>query len=327
MKHRIDLSSVGDSLDAERLPQMIELWLDDCGARLPAYTVAGYADKVDYFIGWWHGIAEWKRHELTRADLNDFARWLATKATTIRKQPLSINTQHDALRRLAQCLRWAYAERHYTPIDLSAWVPTLPPAKRIGRVATVSELRRLLAAADLAADPLRDRAALALLIQTGMRRAELRSIQVESITMAADWSGTLSVVGKRTTANPTGERMVAFDALAGSHVAAYLDAHGWPDGPLLRSSTGSDTAAKPVSLKTVERIVTKAAARAGLSEVIQGCHDLRRAFVTHFRRKYRGEGYDRILRMQVGHASAAVTDIYDLADVSDLVDVIRGPLC
>jgi integrase len=321
MKHKINLESDGDSLDAERLPQMITLWLADCRARLPAYTVAGYAAKIAYFISWWSGVAEWKRHELTRSDLHAFARWLAG-TTTSRKKPLSLNSRHDVLRRLAQCLRWAYAERHYTPIDISAWVPTLPPAKRFQRVATIDELRRLLDAADLAVDPLRDRAAIALLVQTGMRRAELRSIQVESITMAADWSGTLRVVGKRTTANVTGERLVAFDVLAGSHLAAYLDAHGWPDGPLLRSE-----GCRPVSLKTVERIVTKAAKRAGLSEVIQGCHDLRRAFVTHFRRKYRGEGYDRILRLQVGHASAAVTDIYDLADVSDLVDVIRGPLC
>jgi integrase len=319
-KHTINLDSDGDTLDAERLPQMIRLWLEDCGARLPAYTVAGYADKVNYFTTWWAGVADWKRHELSRSDLQQFASWLAN-TTTNRHKPLSLNTRHDVLRRLAQCLRWSYAERHYTPIDIAAWVPTLPPAKRTRRVATVDELRRLLLAADRARDPLRDRAAIVLLIQTGMRRGELRSVEVTSVTMAADWSGTLRVVGKRTGANATGERVVAFDTFAGSHVAAYLDAHGWPDGPLLRNQTGA-----PVSLKTVERIVTKASTRAGLSDVIQGCHDLRRAFVTHFRRKYRGAGYDHLLRKQVGHASDAVGDIYDIVEASDLADVIRGPL-
>lgn len=319
-KHKIDLDARGDLLDAEHLPDLIQRWLDDCRTRLPAYTVTGYAAKIDYFTGWWAGVASWKNYELGQSDLAAFARWLATTATTTRKKPLSQNTQHDVLRRLAQCLHWAY-ERRYTPVDVSAWVPITPPAKRLQRVATVDELRRLLDAADHAPDPLRDRCALALLIQTGMRRAELQSVMVETVVMSADWSGTLRVVGKRTRANITGERIVAFDRFAGGHLAPYLDAHQWADGPLLRGKNGG-----VVALKTIERIVTRAAERAGLGETIQGCHDLRRAFVTHFRRKYRGAGYDHLLRLQVGHASDAISDIYDLADECDLVEVMRGPL-
>jgi len=319
MLHTINLDHSADTLDASDLPAVIRLWLDDCRSRLPAYTVAGYADKIAYFSLWWADVAPWRQNELSRSDLHAFARWLAT-TTTSRRKPLSLNTRRDVLRRLRQCLRWAFAERSYLSLDVSAWVPKLPAGKRSRRVATVDELRRLLAAADLAADPLRDRAALALLIQTGMRRAELRSVLVETIVMAADWSGTLHVVGKRTSANPTGERIVAFDVLAGSHLAPYLDAQGWAAGPLLRGAGGV------VSLKTVERIVTRAAKLAGLEDVIDGCHDLRRAFITHFRRNFRGAGYDHLLRWQVGHATDAVSDIYDLPDVTDLVDVIRGPL-
>ncbi|MBP8292919.1 MAG: site-specific integrase [Caldilineaceae bacterium] len=320
MLHTINLEPDSDTLDAADLSHLIRLWLADCRARLPAITCDGYEDKTTYFLDWWAGVSAWKRHELSADDLQQFAGWLSTTQTRQHK-PLAANTRRDVLRRLRQCLRWAYAVRHYLPIDVSAWVPVLPPAKRIQRVATVDELRRLLAAADHAADPLRDRAALALLIQTGMRRAELASVQVETIVMAADWSGTLRVAGKRTRANATGERIVAFDVLAGSHLVPYLDAHGWRDGPMLRGVTGG-----PVALKTVERIVTRAASRAGLADVVQGCHDLRRAFITHFRRRYRGAGYDHLLRLQVGHASDAVSDIYDLADEVDLAEVIRGPL-
>lgn len=320
-KHRINLEPDGDTLDAADLDKLIRHWLADCRARLPAYTVDGYEDKVAHFLAWWSGVADWKRHELGAADLQQFARWLATAPRAAGQPPLARNSQRDVLRRLRQCLRWSF-QRRYLLIDVSAWVPVLAPGRRQRRAATVDELRRLLVAGGFALDPLRDQAALALLIQTGMRRAELGSIQVETITMAADWSGTLRVVGKRTVANPTGERVVAFDAFAGSRLAPYLDAHGWPDGPLLRNEAGHT-----VSLRTIDRIVERAAERAGLSDVIQGCHDLRRAFVTHFRRRNRGEDYDRILQMQVGHASPAVTAIYDLIDESDLVDVIRGPLC
>ena len=320
MLHTINLDPSTDTLDASNLPHLIRLWLDDCAARLPPYTVAGYADKIGYFSTWWADVAPWRKHELSRSDLQQFARWLAT-TTTSRRKPLALNTRRDVLRRLRQCLRWAFAERNYLTIDVSAWVPKLPAGKRSRRVATVDELRRLLAAADGAQDPLRDRAALALLIQTGMRRVELRSVMVESIVMAADWSGTLHVVGKRTSANVTGERVVAFDALAGSHVAPFLDVQGWAAGPLLRGAEG-----EAVSLRSIDRIVERAATRAGLSEIVVGCHDLRRAFVTHFRRRFRGAGYDHLLRLQVGHANDTMSDVYDLADETDLVEVIKGPL-
>lgn len=322
-KHRINLEPDGDTLDAADLEKLIHLWLADCRARLPAYTVDGYEDKVRHFLEWWTGVAEWKRHELSAADLQQFARWLATAPRAGSQQPLAHNSQRDVLRRLRQCLRWAFhGDRRYLPIDVSAWVPMVMASRRPRRAATVEELRQLLAAGGKALDPLRDQAALALLIQTGMRRAELRSVRVESVAMAADWSGALHVLGKRTSANLTGERIVAFDAVAGSYLAPYLDAHGWPAGPLLRNEAGG-----PVSLRTIDRIVERAAERAELSDVVQGCHDLRRAFVTHFRRRNRGEEYDRLLQLQVGHSSAAVTNIYDLADASDLADVIRGPLC
>jgi integrase len=163
---------------------------------------------------------------------------------------------------------------------------------------------------------------IALLMQTGMRLGELCSVRVESIEMLAGWSGTLRVIGKRTSANPTGEREVAFDRFAGSYLAPFLDVQGWQVGPLLRNESG-----RAVTSRTVERILERAKRRAGLLDVSLSPHDLRRAFITHFRRNNRGEEYDNILRKQVGHSSPSVTAIYDLIDRSDLVDVIRGPLC
>ena len=320
-KHRINLEPDGDTLDAADLEKLIRHWLADCRVRLPAYTVNGYEDKVAHFLVWWSGVAEWKRHELGAADLQQFARWLATAPRLGGQQPLARNSQRDVLRRLRQCLRWAF-QRRYLPIDVSPWVPLPAPIVSRRRAATVEELRKLLAAGGLAQDPLRDQAVIALLMQTGMRLGELCSVRVESIEMLAGWSGTLRVIGKRTSANPTGEREVAFDRFAGSYLAPFLDVQGWQVGPLLRNESG-----RAVTSRTVERILERAKRRAGLLDVSLSPHDLRRAFITHFRRNNRGEEYDNILRKQVGHSSPSVTAIYDLIDRSDLVDVIRGPLC
>lgn len=320
-KHRINLEPDGDTLDAADLEKLIRHWLVDCRARLPAYTVDGYEDKVAHFMVWWSGVAEWKRHELGATDLQQFARWLATAPRAAGQPPLARNSQRDVLRRLRQCLRWAF-QRRYLAVDVSTWVPLAPPVLIQRRVASVDELRRLLAAGGQAIDPLRDQTAIALLMQTGMRLGELCSIRVESIRLMADWSGTLRVTGKRTGANPTGGRVVAFDRFAGSYLAPFLDARGGDAGPLLRNESG-----RAITPRTVQRILERAKRRAGLVDVSLTPHDLRRAFITHFRRNNRGEELDNILRKQVGHASPAVTAIYDLIDESDLVDVIRGPLC
>lgn len=322
MRIPINLDASVDALDAEHLLAVVDLWLEDRRARLPAYTVNGYASKLAYFRDWWTGVAAWKSYELTPADLHQFDRWLQHHARTSEHKPLAYNTRRDVLRRLRQCLHWAFADRRFLPVDVSVWVPVPPPQKKQGRVATLAELRRLIDATAASSNPLRDGCAIALLMQTGIRRIELCTIQVETIQMAADWSGVLRVVGKHTSANPTGERPVVFDAFAGKYVAAYLDAQGWRDGPLLRNKTRG-----PMDVRTADRIMDATVKRAGLVGVIAGCHDLRRAFVTHFRRRNRGEEFDHLLRRQIGHSSAATTDIYDLIDVADLVDVIRGPLC
>lgn len=318
--HSINLEPDRDALDGRLLDKLIQRWLESCRARLPAATVDGYADKVHYFTSWWADVGPWHGWQLTESLLLDFVRWLQDTRTS-RGARLSTNTQRDVSRRLRQALRWA-AERGYTKHDFSGWVPLIEGAKRKRRAATLEDLRALLAAAGESASPERDQSVVAILIQTGIRRAECASILIETITMAADLSGTMTVVGKRTAANPTGVRTVAFDPVAGRHLSRWLDRLGRTAGPLF----AGDRPDRPISLRTVDRIVQRAATAAHVAERVRGCHDLRRAWVTHWRRRYRGAGYDYLMRLQIGHASDAISDIYDLADEDDLLATVRGPL-
>jgi len=315
--HPINLSPERDALDGRFIPQLVDLWLDDCGTRLPAYTVAGYRDKTAYFVTWWRDVGSWRNHELDESALADFKRWLQETATTAGGKRLSYHTCNDVLRRLRQCLKWAWA-KNYFAADFSKWVPKPDGGPRKRRAAKLDSLIALLGAAAESQHAVRDQAILALLIQTGIRRAECASIQLESIVVAADGSGTLIVIGKRTERNQTGERQVAFDATAGAYLVTYLDAIGVlpsAEGPLFG-----------LTAQGVAKVVKRTIRRAGLEGKIQGCHDLRRAWVTDWRRRYRGDGYDHLMRLQVGHASASVSDMYDLVDTEDLQRVIRGPL-
>lgn len=317
MIHPINLCPDRDALDGRYIQTLIRLWLDDCRTRLPAYTASGYETKIGHFIQWWQDVAPWRNHELDEAALLDFRRWLSATS-------LSYHTRNDVLRRLRQCLKWACARGYTAQRDFSTWVPKADGGPRRRRAVRLDALLRLLAAAAGTSQPVRDQAILALLIQTGIRRAECASVQVESIQMAADRSGTLLVVGKRTERNSTGERLVAFDATCGGYLAEYLDLRRLAfdaTGPLFVTEKGAGLTAQGVA-KLVKRLI----ARAGLADQIQGCHDLRRAWVTDWRRRYRGDGYDYLMRLQVGHASSAISDLYDQADTEDLQRVVRGPL-
>jgi site-specific recombinase XerD len=324
--HPINLTPERDALDGRAIGQLIRLWLDDCRARLPAYTVAGYADKIDYFDQWWRDVGPWRNHELDEAALAEFKRWLQDTARSSESGgPLSYHTINDALRRLRQCLKWACDRGYTAQRNFALWVPRPDGGPKKRRAAKLDALLAMLTAAEESQHPVRDQALLALLIQTGIRRAECASIQLETISLQADRSGTLIVTGKRTKANLTGERQVAFDSVAGMYLVAYLD-----ERQVAPSATGplflSRLPGRGLTPQGVAKVVARLIESAGLEGQIQGCHDLRRAWVTDWRRRYRGDGYDHLMRLQVGHASAMISDMYDLVDTEDLQRVMRGPL-
>ena len=70
----------------------------------------------------------------------------------------------------------------------------------------------------------RDMAIFAVLLGTGIRRAEASGLDVTDVTMYADLSGTLAIRKAKKVRNRTVQaRMVAFDAATGHYLAAWLD--------------------------------------------------------------------------------------------------------
>ena len=233
---------------------------------------------------------------------------------------LVIMPRDDVLRRLRQMFHWAAANGYTEDRNYARWVPQASgePPKRTA--ATIAQLPRLFEAAGQSISPGRDRAILALLIGTGVRRGEVVSLRVERINFYADGTGVATVYGKRTKANKTGEHGIAFDAATGGYVRAYIDERQVSVGPLFVGTKGA------LTTQGIFRAVKRAVRRAGLTEVIQACHDLRRAFATHMSREYRGEGYGDLLRRQMGHATYKMTTEYTLLDVDDIRDALVSPL-
>lgn len=321
-KHTINLEPADESLDGRLLERLVRLWLERLERRpdLSPTTVAGYGDRVAYFLEWWAGVGPWCDWELTKDKLLQFGSWLATVESQYRR-PLSFNSRRDVLRRLRQCFAWAF--RHgYLSRDISPWLPPVDGSAPLRERATLDELATLMRAAGRSGCPVRDQALVALFLGTGLRKMEAVGLDVTDIRMDADQSGTATVrKAKRVKGRTVQGRVVAFDAWTGHYLGRLLDASP-AAGPLFCTPEGS----RRIGSQAAYRIVKRAIERAGLAERIQGPHDLRRNFATWFAKTNHGELAGRLLSKQLGHAKFVQTDQYILHDADDLAEVVRNPL-
>ena len=283
-------------------------------------TVDCYACKLRWFVDWWDEVGGTKAWLLQQSDLEQFERYLRTAISDRTKRNLSWHTRNDVLRRLREMFHWA-ALKSYTDRDYAEWVPKADggPPKRTA--ASVTALVRLLEEAGDGSLGSRDRAMIAMLMGMGLRRGEIVNLNVEDVVIEADYSGYAHVTGKRTRANASGQRDAAFDKATGRIIAAYLDATNYQRGALFRGHNN-----RRLSAQGVYRRVKTIIERAGLSDQIVACHDLRRAFTTYYARNRRGSDSADRLRRQLGHASYSQTADYALLDVDDIRKDLISPV-
>lgn len=315
---KINLHIEEPYLEAEQLSELIRLWILDVDRRCTSLTTDGYACKVVYFVRWWQEVGPSREFRLREVDLQAFERWLRSQKGRHNK-PLMYHTRKDILRRLREALRWGW-RKGYVNNDYSAWVPAAdgePPARK---AASIEQLAQLFRAASETHFPQRDRAILAVLIGTGIRRGECVSLRVENIEFLADGSGYALITGKRTRANKSGIRRIAFDAATGSYLQTYIDFLGLSSGPLWLGAQG------PLKVVGIYKVVKQCLAKAGLSSQFQGCHDLRRTFATLLARQAQSDVDSDRLRRQMGHTTYRMTSEYTLLDVEDVRESLHSPM-
>lgn len=314
---------IADSLDA-----LIVRWLDDCADRLDGLgpdgytgTVAGYAWKIGYFREWWAETGPSVGWRLTRHELRNFERWLRMQKSKNTDEPLSYNTRRDGLRRLRSMLRWAQREQFLTNVAPADWVPAPAGDPPVRQPVEVGQLSALLAAAAQTSHPSRNVTILALLIGTGIRRQECAALDIEDVTFAEDGGGSVLVRLPKRTSRGLVVREPAFDPATGDYLTRWLTGQGKSSGPLFPSSRGGGHLT-PMALG---RMVRRCWSAAGLSPD-QPVHSLRYAFITHWRRRHKGEDLEDLLRYQVGHATSQMTSQYNLQGVDDLRTTVDSPM-
>ncbi len=313
--HTIDLSPKSPRLHAALLPELIELFLTEVGRTSQLKTVNGYRSKLRFAVDWWRDAGpatDWMLGADELAGLNDYLERVPTQSG----EPLSYNSRFDVLRRLAQCLRWAY-RRGYIKLDLAHDVPAPRGMTPDRKPVELETLEKLLAAARLSENAARDLALLAVLAGTGIRCEECAALRVGDVTLYADSSGYAVL---RTTKHDK-PRTVGIDCATGVHVRPWLDVLRDPDRPLFPSRNGGGW--QPLTPSGAYKLIVRLAEAAEVRDQVQGAHDLRRMFATLWLRKLPGKGYGELLQRQLGHTNWSTTQRYSLQDVDQVIQVMR----
>ncbi len=310
------------ALSIDDLRWMRAQWLL-ANPKLDPATLTNYEGKTAFFVEWWTQAGPAHNWRLTRSALQGFSNWLAKKESQRRQgQALSYNTRKSVVNHVMQVLQWAKQTGIVVGIDFTGWFPQVVGTAPTRRAATAEQLARLMTAALDSRYPTRDQAILAFFIGTGCRLQEVSLLTVADLVFMADQSGTATVRGKRTKANSTGRRNVGFDASTGRYLAAHLAWEHITTGPVWLNEHNA-----VLAQSGVYQVVRRNVQRAGLVDVIRGCHDLRRAFATILGLMHPDSPmWADMIRRQLGHASYSMTAHYTLMGADDIRERIRSPL-
>ncbi len=200
----------------------------------------------------------------------------------------------SAARKLSSIKGWTsyLKERGMIASDPASGVrgPRLP--RKLPRAMTPDEVTRLIEEGPRGKNETRDKAVLELLYGCGLRIAEAAGLEWEQVDLGERW---IRVLGKGNK-----ERMVPLGRCAVEALADWrqrLD----PEERFLFPGEGDG----PVAVRTLHRVVARAARRVGLVEVTP--HVLRHSFATHMLE--RGASL-RVLQELLGHESLVTTQRY-----------------
>jgi integrase len=223
-------------------------------------------------------------------------------------------------------LHWAFKRGHTRTMDFSLWVPEAEGSAPVRVLPALSVLADIMRAADNSANQMRDKAILAILIDTGMRRSECANLGIGDVMFRPDGSGIIIVRrAKKVRGREIQQRPVIFASMAGRHIGNWLTElaeAGYASGLLFPSPL---IPGQPLESNALYRATKRIIKAAGYADAIQGPHDLRRMYITQNRPRQRDGAFDRDLREQVAHSSAVMTDYDDHDQLEDRRDKVISP--
>lgn len=261
-------------------------------------TVESYDRVLRGFFDWGHICTP---KDITLDTVRKYRLFLNRKQT-VRGDELKKTTQNYHIIVLKGFLRYLAKENIASALPERIEMAKVP--ERQVDFLEPEELERLFGVAEGKNETtLRDRAILELLFSSGLRVSELVALDRESVNLE---TGEFSVRGKGGKV-----RMVFVSDRARAALSSYLEARRDTDPALFVStskgfSRKNETDDLRITVRTVERIVSRLATKAGIAKSVHP-HTLRHSFATDLLRN----GADiRSVQALLGHSSITTTQIY-----------------
>jgi site-specific recombinase XerD len=224
--------------------------------------------------------------EITPSRIRGFLLWLSE----VRGQnPTTVNINCRALRTF---IRWL-AREYYLPDDPMRDITTPKVPSKFPNVLSDDELKRMLLVAKR--DP-RDYGVLLLLLDTGVRAAELCGLSLDDLCLATRTARVMGKGGK--------ERTIFFSVVTARALAKWLSVRPEVpyDDPLFTSAKRKERLTPHGLLEVVQRL----ARQAGIEKRV-GCHTVRHSFATVY---IRNGGDAHTLQHLLGHSTLTMAMRY-----------------
>ena len=287
-------------------------WLD-IEKGLSSKSQENYSRFLKKFIDWLknNNLEDLKPHELSPAHIWDYRVYLSRHS----KKPLKKSTQNYYLIALRSLLNY-FANRDI--LSLPSEKIKLAKDKEDKKVhfLNLEQIEKLFSTPDVSkVSGLRDRVIIEVLFSTGLRIAELVSLNREQIIIKPITKDLeISIIGKGGHV-----RIVFFSERAIHWLRKYLNTRKDNLEPLFISYQGRKESTKRLTDRSIERSIKKYAMIAGLPPNTTP-HTLRHTFATDMMNK----GVDlRLIQEFLGHRNISTTQIYTHVTNKQLRDVHR----
>ncbi len=287
-------------------------WLD-IEKGLSNKSQENYSRFLKKFIDWLrkNNLEDLKPHELSPAHIWDYRVYLSRHS----KKPLKKSTQNYYLIALRSLLNY-FADRDILSLPSEKIKLAKDKDEKKVHFLNLEQVEKLVSIPNTQKiNGLRDRAILETLFSTGLRIAELVSLDQEQMVIKPTTKDLeISIIGKGGHV-----RTVFFSERAIYWIKEYLDTRKDNNKALFISYQGRKNTSKRLTDRSIERSIKKYALLAGLSSKTTP-HTLRHSFATDLL----NQGVDlRLIQEFLGHRNIATTQVYTHVTNKQLRDVHR----
>ncbi len=304
---------------SKSIPSHLNDFLDwlEIEEGLSSKSQENYSRFIKKFLDWLKikNLDNIKPHELTPEHIWDYRVFLSRQYTPKTKKPLKKSTQNYYLIALRSLLNY-FANRDILSLPAEKIKLAKDTDEKQVRFLSLEQIEKLLAAPDVSrVQGLRDRAILESLFSTGMRIAELVSLDKEQIRIKPLMDELeISITGKGSRV-----RTVYFSKRTLHWLKKYLETRSDKDKALFINYRAKSGSGKRLSPRFIEKSIKKYAILAGVP-ITTTPHVMRHSFATDLL----AQGVDlRTIQEFLGHKNIAATQIYAHVTNKQLKEIHR----